>query len=199
MALTITLIALFFICFAMLWNEGMWGNALTLINAILAAVIASNFFEPAADFMDKQAGSYTYLWDYLMLWGLFALSFLVLRAVTDAISPYRIKYKLPVEQAGRAFFALATGWLLVCFFLMALHTAPLAQTAFKGSFGTSPMANYFLGTAPDRIWLGYMQSLSRGILSQGTPQVFDSDATFIPKYGSRRDNFSKEPEVRVSR
>ena len=201
MVLALCLFAIFFICVAMLWNEGMWSNALTLINAVLAALVATNYFEPAAAALDKSGRlpTYTYLLDYLVLWGIFFVAFTVFRAFTDAISKYRVRFKLPVEQAGRVIFAAATGWVLVCLALMTLHTAPLARTSFRGSFQQEPLSNNFLGMAPDRMWLGFVQSRSMGALSSDPPVVFDPQSEFIMKYGSRRENFSKEPEIRVQR
>jgi hypothetical protein len=190
---------IFIVCLAMLWNEGMWSNALTLVNTVLAALVATNYFELVADFLDKQQPTYTYVWDFLSLWGLFALTYALLRAFTDTISRHRVRFKMPVEQAGRLSFAAATGWVMICFTLMTLHTAPLAQTAFRGSFQPQPMSNDFLGMAPDRMWLGFVQSRSRGALSLSNPNVFDPSGEFILKYGSRRDNFSKQPELRVQR
>ena len=38
----------------MLFGQGIWGNVLTLINVILAALLATTMFEPLADWLESQ-------------------------------------------------------------------------------------------------------------------------------------------------
>jgi hypothetical protein len=195
------------ICVAMCWNEGLWGNAITLINVVLAAMIATNYFEPLASLIDSQMPSYTYLWDFLSIWLLFAFVYAVLRAVSDNISKVKVRFKMPVEQAGRIILALAIGYVMMAFTAMTLHTAPLAQTAFRGSFGqvqkgvlvekASPNYGLF-GTSPDRQWLGFMNyasgesgPLSRWALFGWQKRPFDPKAYFIFKYAARRQKLEQ--------
>ena len=46
--LTAFFLVIFFVCVAMMWNEGLWSNAITLVNVVVAAMIATNYFEPLA-------------------------------------------------------------------------------------------------------------------------------------------------------
>ena len=186
MAFTIVLFVVFFVCLAMMWNEGMWSNALTVVNVTFAAMVATNYYEPLADWLDGQLPSYTYIMDYLSLWALFAIAFSILRYVTDSLSQYRVRFRMPIEHTGRVLFAAWTGWVIVCFSCFALHTAPLARSPFRGSFQSQPQDNNFLGFAPDRMWLAFMQSRSEGALSRTEPRVFDPRSDFIYKYGARR-------------
>ena len=181
---------------AMTWSEGFWGNALLFINAIFAAMIATNLFEPAAEFLDGQFPGLTYFWDFLSLWFLFAFIFGLLRVATDQISLTRLRFKMPVEQAGRALFGLLTAWVVACFFLFTLHTAPLARHCFGKAFGESPMATNFFMT-PDRLWLGFKQSRSQTTLSRAEPVVFDPQSEFILKYGDRRNQFGDMPNMTI--
>ena len=71
-----------------------------LFNVIFSAIIATNYFEPVATKVTETFPSFTYLWDFLSLWGLFVLSALILRAVTDGISKTKVRFKLPLEQGG---------------------------------------------------------------------------------------------------
>jgi hypothetical protein len=202
MSLTIVLVIVFLVCLAMMWNEGMWTNALAVINVTLAAMLATNYFEPLADQLENWLPSYTYLCDFLSLWLIFAVSYSLLRFCTDYLSKYRVRFKMPVEHAGRVLFAAWTGWLMICFTTTTLHTAPLARTAFNGTFQVDPKSNNFLMWAPDRMWLAFMQSRSQGALSRGGPsagssrypadqgkRVFDPRSEFILKYGARRQQF----------
>ncbi len=194
MALTIVLFVVFFVCVAMMWNEGMWSNALTVINVTFAAMVATNIYEPLADWLNGQAPSYTYLVDYLSLWTIFVVTIGILRYVTDNLSRYRVRFKMPLEHTGRILFAAWTGWVIICFTCFSLHTAPLARSPFRESFQRQPQSNNFMGLAPDRLWLGFMQSRSEGALSTSEPRVFDPRSEFILKYGARRARLQRNNE-----
>jgi hypothetical protein len=200
------------ICVAMCWNEGLWGNAITLVNVVLAAMIATNYFEPLAAFIDGQMPSYTYLWDFVSIWLIFVVTMSILRAVTDAISKTKVRFKMPVEQSGRVLLALAVGYVMMSFTAMTLHMAPLGEHPFRGSFGRiekgvvsdKAMPSYFLGLAPDRQWLAFMQTRSRaggddaftGALSRWQvfgwkKRPFDPQSRFIFKYAARRQKLEQ--------
>lgn len=198
--LTGILVMVWIICIAMLWNEGMWNNCLTLVNVVFSVFLAMNYWEPASTYLNKKGASYTYVIDYLVMWLIFFLSLIILRAITDKLSDTRVKFKMPVEQAGRIISVIAIGWVMVCFTLTTLHTAPLARTAIRGSFQPTPMANNFLGMAPDRMLLGFVQSRSKsgGALANSPPVVFDEKGEYIFKYGGRREMVSKQPGIRVN-
>ncbi len=133
--ITLFLAGIMLVCVAMCWNEGLWGNAITLINTILAAMIATNYFEPLAAVIDEQMPSYTYMWDFISIWLLFAFVYAVLRAVTDKLTNTKVRFKMPVEHIGRILLAFAVGYVMVAFTAMTLHMAPLGERPFRGSFG----------------------------------------------------------------
>lgn len=196
MMLTVFVLVILAVCVSMTLTEGLWGNTISLFNVIFAAIIASNYFEPVADYMTDWLPTLTYFWDFLSLWGLFMLSLLVIRITTDLISKTNVRFKLPVEQVGRIGFGFLIGWVTVCFFLFSLHTAPLKRNNFGGGFAKSPTSsNFFL--SPDRLWLGFMQSRSEGALATNPPNGFDAQSEFILKYGQRRHNFAKFPTLKV--
>ena len=201
MLLGFLLVLVWFICVAFLWNEGMWSNCLTLINTLLSALVAMNYWEPLADWaegMSDSMATYTYVIDYLCMWLLFFVSIAVMRAATAGLSRTQVRFMPPVEQAGRVVSVLLIGWVIVCFTVTTLHTAPLARTAIRGSFQESPMSNNFFGLAPDRMWLGYVQYRSKGPLATSPPRVFDEQGEFVFKYGERRRKFSEQSAVRVN-
>lgn len=203
------LFVVFIMCVAMLWNEGMWSNAITLVNVTLAGLIATNFFEPLARKFDGWVPDYTYLWDFLAIWGLFALSIGLLRGATDLISRHRVRFKMPVEHTGRVIFAIWVGWIMVGFTAFSFHLAPLGPSPFKGAFAKKPDSACFMGMAPDRQWLAFAQKCSRGSLSRSHTKgelpgyhphaadkesgrrVFDPQSDLTIKYHNRRLNFDK--------
>jgi hypothetical protein len=203
------------ICIAFLWNEGLWGNAITLINVVLAAMIATNYFEPLASLiegLDDSMASFTYMWDFLSIWMIFVLTFGIMRAVTDKLSKTKVKFKGVVEYAGRSILAIVVGYVFMSFTCMTLHLAPLAERPFRGAFHNTTKAegltmgtvygvdktlpSHFLFLAPDRQWLAFVQSRSwapnedaggSGALSRWWgKRTFDPKSEFVFKYGARR-------------
>jgi len=186
MVLSLLLAIILFVSFAMLFREGLWNNALTVVNALFAGLVASSFWEPVATWVEGIVPGGTYLWDFVSLWLIFCVMFLVLRTLTDLISRTRVRFKKPVDAAGGALFALWVGWILVSFTAMTLHTAPLAEH-FLG-FYAQPDQKIFLNMmAPDRQWLGFVQQLSKGSMARGNP--FDPQGQFINKYAKRRKDY----------
>ncbi len=180
-------------------------------------MIATNFWEPVADTLESRFPTYTYVLDFFAQWGLFFLAFGVLRLVSDLLTRYQLNVDLWVELLGRSVLSIAIAWVFLCFALFTLHTAPLAP----GSLGFQEHAdskNFGLG--PDRMWLAFVQSRSRGALadfqqSPGAPEydaarlhpddrdlncrVFDSYSDYIYQYHHRRDVWSQEEQLRVFR
>ena len=188
------MILIAFICIAMMWTEGMWGNALTLVNVIFAAMLAMNFYEPIAAFMEAQLPSFTYMMDFVCQWFIFVVSLAVMRIVADQTSKHRVRFKMPLEQAGRAIFAVATALVLIGFTTATVHTAPLGRSPFRGSFQQKPLSNNVFGLAPDRMFLGFMHSSSKNALASPTPTPFDANGEYILKYGARRQSLKEHNE-----
>jgi hypothetical protein len=190
--LTILLAAILFACIAMLYAEGTWSNAIRLVNVITAALLATNFFEPLARALDGWQPAYTYVWDFLSLWGIFALCMVIFRAVTDRVSLVKVRFLNVADRIGSGLFAVWIGWMMVCFTLMTLHTAPLSRNFLFGGF--QPEQRMFLGFEPDRQWLGFVQKESLGALCRSATRaeweqekhVFDPHADFMVKYATRR-------------
>lgn len=196
---------------AALWFQGLWTNALTVINLLMAGVIATNFHEPVAEVLESFDKSYTYLFDFLAFWFLFAFAFSMLRAFTDALAPAPLKFAEPVEMAGRSVLALWGAWVFVSLVAFSLHMAPLNPTLSPIGAWESPSDSTFMGLNPDQHWLAFMQSRTRGALSRGkfsnaedhpsdkeiNCEVFDPRSEFIFKYHERRAKYEKAEFMRV--
>ncbi len=140
--------------------------------------------------------TYTYCCDFLSLWGLFAIFVVLFRAVTDQFSKVKVRFPAKIDQVGGIVVSVVIGWVMVCFTLTTLHTAPLGEKFLFGSFQAGePM---FLGImSPDAQWLRFMQATSKGALgrSVGEPgqkpemAVFDPGREFQVKYNFCRKDF----------
>jgi hypothetical protein len=195
MAIFGLLVVTFAIVAGLCWRQGLWSCAINVINLTLAAVIATNYFEPLANMAD--ATGTNYMMDSIMLWTLFAVSYIVLRLITQMLSDHDVNFIKPVDLAGRSILAIWCGWLFVCFAAFATMTAPVGASP-AGAWDT-PEAKSFQFMSPEQQWLAFAQSRSMGALSNfnsGAPlhpddaqsgaQVFDSNGEYTYKYYTRR-------------
>ena len=184
------MLLIFFAVVATCFTEGMWSNAVRLINVVTAALLAVNFFEPLARTLDNWQPSYTYLWDFLSLWGLFGISLLIFREITDRVSHVNVRFLKLANRIGGVVFSIWVGWVMVCFTMMTLHTAPLGRNFLFEGFSTQTDARMMFGMAsPDVEWLGFTQKMSTGAFAGS--EEFDPRAEFMPKYATRRTDLEK--------
>jgi len=159
-------------------SEGAWGAGLTFLAVLFAGLLAMNFFEPVAGFLDDMGSGMERYSDFVALVGLFALFTFLLRLATDLIAPTEIDVDARVYQASRWLFGLAAGYTTMAILLTALHTAPLP----RNFIGFSPeRANLLELAAPDRQWLGFTQHVSEKVLAR---RIFDGAEFNPPAYGT---------------
>ncbi|GEM_PF-790716 len=219
---TLILVVFFIVVAAALWFTGFWSSLISTVNIILAACFASAFFEPVADQLEYSSGamskSYAYLWDVIALWLLFFVAALVIRSLTESFSSVRLRFDPITENVGRSIMSCTAAWFFICFLHFTMMTAPLP-----------PNGNATAGTlvSPDRVWLGFIQSRSRGALSEYREmplvqaytqpykllpgvaphpsdanldaRVFDPRGLMPLKYQQRRERFGELPMPRVNR
>jgi hypothetical protein len=196
--LTLLMFVILLASVAMLFAEGMWTNAIRLVNVVTAALLATNFFEPLARLLDRALPSGGYFWDFLSLWVLFCVVFSVLRLATDNVSKVKVRFPALVDRVGGGVLAAWVGWVLVCFTMMTLHTAPLARNFLFEGF--QPESQMIAGLAPDRQWLGFAQKMSLGTFSRsaGSQHAFDPNGEFPRKYAGRRQQIQDNVASRGS-
>ena len=200
----ILLLLLFLGILASLYTEGMWGNAIQLINTVTAALLATNFYEPAARWVEGWSDSlrsYTYCWDYLMLWVLFAVFLLIFRIATDKLCRVKVRFLKIADQIGSVIFACLVGWVFVAFTLFSLHyRSSLAKNFLFGAFQDDN--RMMLGLAPDRAWIQFTRSVSKRAYTRNPSQVFDPFGQFQSKYEMRRkeieEHVTKKKTLRVN-
>ncbi len=208
-------ILLFIVVAAATWWFGLWSNLITLVNLLLSGLIASSVYQNVADRIYDLQPSFVLLVDFISVWLVFILSFMILRAMTDTLSAYRLVFHPLVEMSGRTVLSLWIAGVFVCFTFFTLHLAPLDREFF----GDKERAGEIPGTLFDRSWLAFIQSRSRGALSsskqenllfpeyKGTPhpddvdldaRVFDPRATFLIDAEFRRRTIEDRETLRVT-
>jgi hypothetical protein len=195
MILTLILLAVFVTVTAALWKEGIWSSLVMLLNVLLAATVATAWYEKLVAVLEPRLLSFTYLLDFVALWGLFCLLLLGLREATDRISRTRVKLRRPVELFGGPLVAALAGWVMTCFTAATLHTAPVPRAVVQ----PTPEARMFFGLAPDRKWLAWVRGATLTGPFAVPGSAFDKDADFIIRYADRRQRLEGEPGLRVNR
>jgi hypothetical protein len=187
------LLGLFIAVSFALWREGLWSAAIMLLNILLAATFATAWYERVVTFLMGRMASYDYLLDFIALWGLFAITLLALREITDRVSRRKVRFRKPVEMFGCPIVAAVGSWIFVCFTAASLHTTAVPRDVIQAT----PEATMFFGLEPDRRWLQWV----RGSTTSGPFAVakhrFDPDADFILRYATRRRMLEDQPELRV--
>ena len=149
------------------WWFGFWNNFLTTINCLLAALIATSAYPAISQrVIDINPESFTYAGDFVGLWAIFVISFMLLRGITDMISKIKLKFDPITEMVGRTIFSIATALVLVCFANFTLQLAPLDQETFAESGEPTGPA---VSSIADRTWLSYARYASTGPLSADAP------------------------------
>ena len=159
------------------WWFGFWNNMLTMINCLLAALIATSAYPVISEFvvnLDKDENSFAYVGDFVGLWAIFVISFILLRGFTDSLSKYRLKFDIITEMTGRTVFSIGTAIVLLCFTNFTLQLAPLDQELFSESGKPASITDAADSSLPDQMWVGYAQYASTGPLSSGSeiPDTF---------------------------
>ncbi|MCR4414695.1 MAG: CvpA family protein [Thermoguttaceae bacterium] len=184
------LLVILIACIGFLYPEGMWSNAVRFVNVVLAALLAMNFWEPVARLAEEHIHSkLTFFWDYLALWGLFAVFMVVFQLATRRLSEVKVRFLKIADQIGSGAFALAIGYVMVCFTTLSIHLAPLGPTAFFDGF--DPEKASFVGLYPDRHWLAFTEWMSKGPYATSSENTFDPQHAFIPRHRDRRYNLDK--------
>jgi hypothetical protein len=210
-------LAIFTIVVAANWWLGLWSNLLSLVNFLLAALLASSIYENIAALLaslSPMIQSYDYLLELISVWLVFFLSFGVLRGATEFLSAYRLKFDKMTELIGRSVLSTWLGFAFLQFALFTFHLAPIAPSDFSPNAQQS-----VLGFGPDRMWLSLIQSRSRGALSAGkestqfglagrydlpvhpddsklNARVFDPNGQFILRQTKRRKDLAGYPTLR---
>lgn len=182
---------IFFACVAMCYAEGMWSNAIRLVNVVTAGLLAMNFYEPVARRLESMLPSFTFMLDYLVLWGLFAIFMVIFREVTARVSQVKVRFLKLADRIGSGVFSVAIGCVMVAFTMAVLHTAPLSRTFLFGGF--EPEKKMIVGLAPDRQWLRFTGQVSAGSFCRSDVRTFDHWA-YMRKYATRRQLLEEHAE-----
>lgn len=172
-------------------RQGVLPAFVMLCNVLLSGLIAFNFFEPVAAELDPMLSD-SFLHGYedsLCLMGLFCLSLVFLRWLTNALIHTTIEYTAALQQGGAVLFGMLTGYLVAGFLVCVAQTMPFDEhfMQFDARVDTQTggaKIRHIL--PPDRVWLAMMHRASQTSLAWDDDTPFDPDGSFELRYDHER-------------
>jgi hypothetical protein len=188
----------FFAAFAMMVREGLWSNAISLFNIVISGLVAFSFYAPLAWWVDdKLDGEYTYVLDFVIVWALFVVAMVILRALTRAASKTRMRFRNPIDPVGGPLMALFAAWALSAFTTATLIMAPMPKSAFgdrltrveylMSKIGDSNAAMTVPILFPDVSWLRFVERMNDQASFAASRQRTFGDQAYINIYRQHRE------------
>jgi len=187
---------------AMMVREGLWSNTITLVNIIVAGLVAFGFYSPLVVYIDEQMtnGQHTYWLDFVIIWAVYIVAFLILRTLTAAASKTRMRFKHPIDPAGGPLMGFVAAWVLASFTLATLHVSPMPKDAFGGRLVNQQTVQVaLLASQPDAAWLRFVERMAAPMaLGSASTQDFIA-ANWVKFYSDHRAALEKSPKLIVDR
>lgn len=177
-------VAMLFFCFIAISSEGFWGATIAFFNVTFSALIAMNFADKVATKIISTVSFLSGFADCLSLGGIFAVTLLALRFLTDYLSPGKLRLPGPIEGIGKLVFGAATSVILVGFLLVVLQAAPVHKKVFWGMYTPEDQKPPF-GLGVDKIALQLVQTSLNGPFKKSGSTGFDPDAWVAGKTAAR--------------
>lgn len=188
MIINLALLTVLVIGAAAAFRGGLLQGMAIFFNVLLAATLATAWYEPFAEYLERYLQDYANFLDVASLWLLFAGILILLAAPTSLLFRTKVAFAPRVELIGSLIIGLMTGWTVAEFTAFSLHTAPLRSDVVP-----MPPQTMLFGLKPDRCWLYWVQGSTRNGPFAIIDQPFDPKSDFLERYAARRQTLSGEP------
>lgn len=196
---------IFFATLAMMVQQGVWSNLITLLAIVIGGITAFGVHQPLVVMIDERTdGSYTYLLDFLVIWLVFAAVVGLIKLIAGYLSKNRVNFPDQVDNFGGAALAAFTGYVMMSFAMSTFHAAPLGYDLLSSAYeyGDSPeaaesaMSDKFAPMAPTIAWLRLCDSVL-------APEAFGgagfSSKIFVAEHGKHRKANAAEDSAIMKR
>ena len=196
MLIDLHLIAVLVVVAAAVYRVGLLQGMMLFFNVLVAATFATAWHESLATYMEHYLAPYTYFLDIVALWTSFILILVTLLTVTSQLVRTNVMFAPRVEIIGRILVGLLTGWTVVEFTALSIHTAPLKNEVVP----MPPDQSMFFGLKPDRCWLWWVRGCSRNGPFANPDEPFDKSEpddplNFLKRHEERRGTISEEESI----
>jgi hypothetical protein len=152
-----------------------------LFNVILAGLLAFNFWEPLATALGRTWPGVDPYADALCLVILIALTFAMLKLLTERVLPRVVQFPRIVQTGGSILIAMIAGHILAGMILCVAQTLPLPRQLLG-----RPLDRDASPLRPDLVWLGIVHRATGQILDRLDERWFDGDGSFVHRYARYR-------------
>ena len=175
-----------------------------LVNVLISGLVAFGFYSPLTSWLDGQlGGQWTYVLDYVIVWGLFVATMVICRTLTRRGSATRMRFRNPIDSVAGPILGLLAAWVLASFVMATLHMVPMKKDSFGGMLlhSTSDVESKSSLTAPDLGWLRFVERMSQETSFGSSSTNRFSAIGFIAAYQNHRANLEKATtkSLRVNR
>ena len=157
-------------------RDGIWTNLIRLFNLIFSGLIATTYFETLAGTLEGMLPSYTYLLDFLSIWAIFIIVYVILKELTNRLSLVKVWFPAIIDKWGGVALSVILGFTMLSFSVFALYTAPL-QPNYRGIHNSPTLTGG---------WAVFAKMESDGALQAGTS--FGETKDYYDRYNKRRIN-----------
>lgn len=187
---------IFFATLAMMVQQGIWSNLITLMAIVIGGITAFGVHQPLVVMIDERTdGSYTYLLDFFVLWIVFAAVVGLIKLLAGYLSKNRVNFPDQVDNFGGAALAAFTGYVMMSFTMSTFHAAPLGYDLLSSAYeyGDSPeaaesaMADKFAPMSPTIAWLRLCDSV---LLPEAFGGAGFSSKIFVAEHGKHRKAYA---------
>jgi uncharacterized membrane protein required for colicin V production len=191
MIINIALITILLVVVLAVFRAGLLQGMMLFFNVLVAATFATAWYETLAAYLERYLAPYTYFLDVVAMWGSFALILVTLVTVTSQLFKTNVMFDPRVEIIGRILVGLLTGWMVVEFTALSLHTAPLKNEVVP----MPPDRSMLFGLKPDRCWLWWVRGSSRNGPFANPDEPFDKTDDYLERHEARRKTISQEESI----
>jgi hypothetical protein len=165
-----------------LMSEGLWGACLMFFNALFAAMITMNCYEPLAQLIGTNVEFLSGYADALSIMLIFTVTLVAIRLTTENFAPAMVRFPTPLFHLGRVVFGLLGSAVTMGIILIALDASPVNKKILGAmDYKYRP----FFGLRLDKEILAYFQHATGYIFTrvgnQDPYKEFGNVRAFDPK------------------
>lgn len=137
---------LFFAGIAMTVNEGLWSNTVLFLLLLISGLTGVTAGVPLGSMLLEQSGKgeeFAWYFVFAGVWGVFAVTLLVLRIVADKASTVRVRFLPVVDKLGGILMGLLVAVMLASFAAYTLLKIPVEAGQWRKNDASAAVRGYF--------------------------------------------------------